>query len=196
MKVIFLDHDGVVCLAPEWGGRKQKIRLWNKNNPDKFIYGDYDANEIDVEYRFDNFNPGAVKVLNQILAETDAEIVVSSDWRFDCTLEEMQDLYRKYGVIKSPIDYTPVSLPADCDYYWDPFDKSEYEQTRSQEITLWLSEHPEVTNWVAVDDINMSERFDDFGNKLWGLSNFVHTKRMNEGIKQLSIKQKIIKFLI
>ena len=50
MKILFLDHDGVVCLAPEWGGRKQKIRLWNKNNPDKFIYGDYDANEIDVEY--------------------------------------------------------------------------------------------------------------------------------------------------
>jgi hypothetical protein len=32
----------------------------------------------------------ALKVLNQILIETDVEIVVSSDWRFSCTLDEMK----------------------------------------------------------------------------------------------------------
>jgi hypothetical protein len=60
---------------------------------------------MNVEYRFDNFNK-TLKVLNQILIETDVEIVVSSDWRFSCTLDEMKELFRKYGVVKEPIDYT------------------------------------------------------------------------------------------
>jgi hypothetical protein len=62
---------------------------------------------MNVEYRFDNFNK-TLKVLNQILIETDVEIVVSSDWRFSCTLDEMKELFRKYGVVKEPIDYTPT----------------------------------------------------------------------------------------
>jgi hypothetical protein len=36
---------------------------------------------VDVKYRFDYFDKKAIKVLNQVLEETGAEIVVSSDWR-------------------------------------------------------------------------------------------------------------------
>ena len=28
MKVIFLDHDGVICLSSEWGGRFKKQEKW------------------------------------------------------------------------------------------------------------------------------------------------------------------------
>jgi len=28
MKVIFLDHDGVICLSSEWGGRYKKQEKW------------------------------------------------------------------------------------------------------------------------------------------------------------------------
>ncbi len=30
MKVIFLDHDGVICLSSEWGGRYKKQKEWKK----------------------------------------------------------------------------------------------------------------------------------------------------------------------
>ena len=63
--------------------------------------------------------------------------------------------------------------------------KKGYEDERSIEIKKWLALHPEVTHWVAVDDLNMSD----------GLTNFVHTKRQNEGIKQMGIKQKIMSYL-
>jgi hypothetical protein len=60
------------------------------------------------------------------------------------------------------------------------------------EIVQYLKDHPEVTEWVAVDDLNMGK---DEEWKIWGLTNFVLTPKSSEGIKQLGIKEKIIKYL-
>ena len=184
MKVIFLDFDGVMCLATEWGGRYRKQKLWNRTYPEKSVMYDCDFHLMDVQYRFDNFNDKAVRVLNEILLETGAEIVVSSDWRFSCNLTEMKDLFNQYGVIKGPIDYTPT-LEVEDFKSLEANGKKGYEDERSIEIKKWLALHPEVTHWVAVDDLNMSD----------GLTNFVHTKLQNEGIKQMGIKQKIMSYL-
>ena len=48
--------------------------------------------EIPLEYRFDNFDQKAVKVLNEILEQTDAEIVVSSDWRLHATIRRTWEI--------------------------------------------------------------------------------------------------------
>jgi hypothetical protein len=59
-----------------------------------------------------------------------------------------------------------------------------------------LGKHPEITHWVAVDDLNMSEKFGDVsGGYQWGLNNFVWTPKPKEGIKQCGVKEKIINFL-
>jgi len=63
MKVIFLDHDGVICLSTEWGGRYKKREKANISHKQPNL-------EMPLEYRFDNFNQKAVKVLNEILEET------------------------------------------------------------------------------------------------------------------------------
>ena len=34
MKVLVLDHDGVMCLSTEWGGRMKKIKKWKLENPE------------------------------------------------------------------------------------------------------------------------------------------------------------------
>lgn len=184
MKIIFLDFDGVMCLATEWGGRTRKKELWNRTYPEKSIMYYCDIDKMDVEYRFDDFNDKAVIILNDILKQTDAEIVVSSDWRFYCTLAEMKSLFEQYGVIKGPIDYTPT-LEIEDFKNLEMNGKKGYEDERSIEIKKWLGLNPEVTHWVAVDDLNMKE----------DLTNFVHTIRKNEGIKQTGIKDKILKFL-
>jgi hypothetical protein len=166
MKVIFLDHDGVICLSTEWGSRFK-----NKDGLDSM---------------FDRFNDKAIKVLNQILDETGAEIVVSSDWRHDTPLEQMQELYKIRGIKKSPIGYTDSIVDIKGLEY--------LEHNRQIEIRHWLSQHPEVTQWVAIDDLNMSPEFcKKYESE--GLTNFVHTPRSKEGIKQTGIKEKIIKFL-
>ena len=68
--------------------------------------------------RMDNFNDKAVKVLNSILEQTGAEIVVSSDWKLYCTLDELKEMFTKYGVVKQPSDVTPnIPLKYDKSHY-------------------------------------------------------------------------------
>jgi hypothetical protein len=160
------------------------------------------SNEIPTQYRFDNFDKGAIKILNEILEETGAEIIVSSDWRFHANLEELGEYYLSQGIIKKPIGAT--------DMFKDIFPKewsglrfrAELELERSMEIQHWVDNHSEITHWVAVDDLDMSVQFlgdrfsaKDESDSKPGLINFVHTPKSSEGIKQYGIKEKIIKFL-
>jgi len=185
MKVIFLDHDGVICLYEQHGGRFKKKKKFRKENPT--------SGNVPVEYRFDNFDKKCLRVLNSILEETGAEIVVSSDWWRFCNLEEMCEYYRLQGIIKMPIDFTSV-CPIPPEDLVVPGD--ELEESRSWEINKWLSEHPEVTHWVAIDDLDLSKKYGPIsGNFSYGIENFVLTPRITEGIKQLGIKQKVLDFL-
>jgi hypothetical protein len=183
MKVLFLDHDGVICLPNNWGSRYKKQKRWEKK------YGSTPVNKMDVFHRFDSFDKKAIDVLNEIISITDLEIVISSDWRLYCTLEEMQKFYMKEGVIKSPIAFAPVfkdikDVPEDFPWKMSIC----LEQQRSFEIKTFLKDNPKITNWVAVDDLDMRS-------SEWGLQNFVICDRESEGIKKSNIKEKIISFL-
>ena len=193
MKVIFLDNDGVICLQDNWGGRYKKARQYMIDNK----IGEHDTSMMDerkrpVEIRFDSFDQKAIKVLNEILEKTGAEIVVSSDWKLHATVEELGDYYESQGIIKRPIDRTLNLDEFDPDsagiYHW----KGWKERARILEIKRYLEDHPEITHWVAIDDLYMAPE----NNQGHGLENFVHTPRSNEGIKQSGIKDKIIKYLL
>ena len=186
MKVIFLDHDGVICLHDNWGSRLKKQKEWGGR---KLSMG---LNEIPLEYRFDNFDKKAIEVLNEILEKTDAEIVVSSDWKRWATVEEMGQYYESQGIAKKPIAFTDSILYNDFEDF--PWNRSmDLEQTRSLEIAQYLGQNQHITHWVSIDDLDMSLHGE--GKKSWGLKNFVHTPMMLEGIKQSGKKEKIIKFL-
>lgn len=192
MKILFLDHDGVICLSTEWGGRYKKQKKWGGRKMSM------SNNEVPLEYRFDNFNKKAIKVLNEILEETGAEIVVSSDWKLHCNLEEMGEYYLSQGIIKKPIAFT--SSLNDCNYDDNfPWNKTwDLEQARSIEIKQYLTDHPEITNWVAVDDLNMGKTGLYYSMEFvhdWGLDNFVLTEKGSEGIKQTGVKEKIVNYL-
>ena len=189
MKLIFLDHDGVICLSSEWGGRRKKQEKWGGR---KFSMT---MGEIPLMYRFDNFNQKAIKILNEILEETGAEIVVSSDWKLYATLEELGEYYEEQGIIKKPIALTDNLK--DCTVHGDNFIWStmwDSEQMRTIEIKQYLHDHPEVTHWVAIDDLNMGKIGEPWKD-LWAIDNFVLTPKSNEGIKQLGIKEKILNYL-
>ena len=164
MKIVVLDIDGVICISREWGSRKRKIKRWELEGGD---------GQPPVNIRFDDLNKIAVGVLNDILLKSGAEIVISSDWRLYATLDEMKDLFHHFGIIKGPIDFTPELQTS-----------TKHANIRVDEINLWLSKHPEVTHWVAIDDLDLSE-----------LDNFTKC-REREGLKQCNISSKILKFLI
>ena len=134
MKVLFLDHDGVICLPSEWGSRYKK--------------------KEGLDALFDRFNLKAVRVLNEIILATDCEIVVSSDWRHHCSLPDMRNLYTERGILKKPMSFTPhvKSSPQDL------------ERSRSEEIRMWLDVHDvrNKMKWCAVDDLDMSPWLENF----------------------------------
>ena len=197
MKVIFLDNDGVICLANNWGSRFKKQNKWGGRKLSMSM------SSIPIEYRFDNFDVKAVKILNEILEETDAEIVVSSDWQNFATLDELGEYYESQGIIKKPIGVTKEIGGIDFKKYDKmPWNRDlDLEQHRSLEILEWLEAHEEVTHWVAVDDLHMGVHVENswrgaYDREDWGLENFVWTPRDNQGIKQSGIKDKILKFLL
>ncbi len=195
MKVIFLDHDGVICLSTEWGGRVKKQQKAKRKLSQS-------VTSLPVDARFDNFNKKAIDVLNEILEETGAEIVVSSDWKRWATVEEMGEYYESQGIKKKPIAFTKYVGECTCynehTFAWSP--RWMLEQERSLEIQQYLVDHPEVTQWVAIDDLNMGipQVHESWGDMEmdWGLSNFVLTPKGSEGIKQTGIKEKILNFLL
>ena len=192
MKVIFLDHDGVICLATEFGGRFKK-QTEAKRKLSQSI------ESLPVDARFDNFNKKAIVILNEILEETNAEIVVSSDWKRWASVEEMGEYYESQGIKKKPIGFTKKVMECEIpeNFVWSP--KWELEQERSIEINQYLKDNPQITHWVSVDDLNMGipQTHDSWGDMEmdWGLTNFVLTPRSREGIKQSGIKEKILEFL-
>lgn len=196
MKVIFLDNDGVLCLYKDHGSRfnKQDKLYGNGERPDH--------NEIEILTRFDNLDKKCVEVFNEILEKSGAEYVVSSDWRKYATLDELGFYYLSQGVNKRPIGFTDffdyeIWSKSDLIPEGTFFPREAYEKERYFEITKWLNEHPEVTHWVAIDDMNLAKKFRLYSGETersWGFENFVRTDEV-EGIKRSGTKEKIIKFL-
>lgn len=180
MKIIFLDHDGVICLLENFGSYEAKYDQWRKENP---VWA---VSERDRPYyvKHDDFDKECITILNEILEETSSEIVVSSGWRLFGTLEEQSQHYKEQGIIKSPLDYTIDSLYSNLP---EEYNKTQ-EERRIFEIRTYLESHPEVTNWVAIDDMDLS-----LGN--FGLENFVQCKDIRLGLKESGLKEQILNFL-
>ena len=160
-KVIFLDIDGVLATDKEFCTNRTKFR--NKNET---------ARELRIPYPF---NKKAVDVFNEILDATDAEIVLSSDWRMHWDLEELDGIFKFNGVKKSPIAVT------------NQFKRkmsSDLEDDRAHQIIEFKREH-NLTNWVAIDDLDLS----------FALGDHFFLTKSNDGIKRQNLKEKIIKKL-
>lgn len=163
MKIIFLDIDGVLATVHEFLMDQKKFK---KNN---FV-----AEHVNFPYPF---NHGCVKVFNEILLLTNAEIVLSSDWRRYWTLEQLDLIFRFNGVIKSPKDVTVI----------DPVSMSWLEKNRSNEIGKYLLNNRDIENWVAIDDLNMKEFM-----KLTNDDDKMFVTEGIEGIKKTGLKEKIV----
>ena len=153
MKIIFLDIDGVLATNKEFAMNRTKFQT---KHPE--------AKEIRIPYPF---NPGCVKIFNEILDETNAIIVLSSDWRFYWDLTDLDKIFKFNGVKKSPVSITSKMKRKMS---------SELEDDRSFQIKTYVDEMlPEI--WVAIDDLNLKSLGD----------NFIRTKD-SEGLKKTGIK--------
>lgn len=84
------------------------------------------------------FDPVAVALLNEVLEQTGAKLVISSTWG-KLGIETVRPTLEENGISWSLVHddwVTPRKLTS----------------TRSQEIKMWLAKHKEVTHWASLDD--------------------------------------------
>ena len=116
-KILFLDIDGVL-------------------NSDAFA--DYMLEEDNVDiFNEDMLDERAIIQLKKIIMATDAEIVLSSSWRW---YKDTRDKVHRQLQAKDIdfVDTTPLEIDT--------------AMSRGMEIKAWLDEHPEVERFVILDD--------------------------------------------
>ena len=92
--------------------------------------------------RYGDLDPTCIEVLNEIVARGDADVVVSSTWRYGKTVAELQTMLDAEGFRGRVLDKTPVGPPG---------------ASRGEEIASWLAEHA-VAGYVIIDDhVDMGE---------------------------------------
>jgi len=86
--------------------------------------------------RYEDLDPACVRVLNEIVAQCAADVVVSSTWRYGKTVAELQAMLADKGFAGRVLDKTPSGPPG---------------TDRGDEITAWLADH-DVPGYVVIDD--------------------------------------------
>lgn len=85
------------------------------------------------------FDPNAESMVTKLVEEFNAKIVISSLWRFVVKKELAAELKAGHLIYYLHLDWkTPIIEPGH----------------RGKEIKLWLDEHPDVTEFVILDDDN------------------------------------------
>jgi len=116
MKLIFLDIDGVL------------------NHQDAYVRGECGYNR-DSEYQ--PFALDSKNLINKLIRETDAKIVISSTWR-KSGFEWIKDVWEKEGMLGEIIDITP-SIENTVYNFSDSIQKCKYAwDHRGTEIEAWL----------------------------------------------------------
>lgn len=162
---LFLDLDGVIATHKEFMMSRQNFMVKHK-----------EARDLGIPYPF---NPRCVKILNEILEETGADIVLSSDWKKHWNLEELDKIFKFNGVIKSPIGVTKMG---------DILSLRHLEKNRAYEIESYINDN-KIEKYVIIDDLNIGSYMGSNANK------FILTQD-TMGLKQTGIKQKILNVLM
>lgn len=92
-------------------------------------------------YDYDEFNPRSLRLLARLKEEENAEVVFSSSWRFDeLSFINAKEQFKIAGI--QLYGYTTLD--------WHTG------QTRGDEIALYLAQHPEINNYVILDDVEIN----------------------------------------
>lgn len=121
-KIIFLDFDGV---------------LTTENHTDGFLA----RNGLPIfdKYGF-IFDPVCVYNLKTVIRETNADIVISSTWKLNMSLDNIRSMWKDRNLPGNVIDSTPF-----------------IDTIRGDEIDDWLNNHDVDCKYAIIDDMGKGE---------------------------------------
>lgn len=134
-KIIFLDIDGPLCSSRASFLPENKTSLRNKEDPMQQGHPKY-------------FDPCAVWMMNDIIVKISPTFVMSTSWAKYYSIDEMIKFFQinKLDIGKHNIHKDWVT-------------PKKFSSQRPHEITWWLNDHPEITEYAIIDD---SVRREDF----------------------------------
>ena len=133
-KIIFIDVDGPLA----WGS-------WN----DGKVTINGGVEDFQIPYAWDRAD---CEALQKICDETNAELVLSSDWKKHFTFNQMKRIFWHYGITARLIDITTHQD------LWNKMSRPGLEHERALEVAKWARDN-KITNWIAIDDLDLYHSF-------------------------------------
>jgi hypothetical protein len=133
-KIIFIDVDGPLA----WGS-------WNDGKVT--ITGGVE--DFQIPYPWDRAD---CEALQKICDETNAELVLSSDWKKHFTFNQMKRIFWHYGITARLIDITTHQD------LWNKMSRPGLDHERALEVAKWARDN-KITNWIAIDDLDLYHSF-------------------------------------
>lgn len=156
MKVIFLDFDGVLNSSASFVCENRKKKRAVKNYyTGKGGLSNKSAKQIRINQTFSEV---CASNFQYILDKCpDVKVVISSTWRILHDMDWLKEKLEEYGIDSSKvIDKTPRII------------QGFRSAPRGEEISEWLAEHPEVTDYVILDDnSDMTVHMEKFVQTTW-----------------------------
>lgn len=135
IKIIFLDIDGPLISSRAEFLPTNRTSLRDKSDPMQ-------------QGHFKTFDPCAVWMMNDIIHKVNPTIVMSTSWANHYSLDKLFEFF----------DYNKLKINHG-NVHEDWVTPKKFSSQRCHEIQFWLDEHPEITEWVAIDDSIMPEHF-------------------------------------
>jgi hypothetical protein len=133
-KIIFIDVDGPLA----WG-------TWH----DGKVTIDGGVEDFTIPYPWVKED---CEALQKICDETNAKLVVSSDWKMHFSFLQLKRIFRYNGITAPILDITTHQN------LWNKMSRTSLEHERALQIAKWAKDN-KISNWIAIDDLKLSDPF-------------------------------------
>jgi hypothetical protein len=133
-KIIFIDVDGPLAWGT-WGDGRVTLNEATKTFTIPYPWVEQDCN-----------------ALQMICNETNASLVVSSDWKKHFSFIQLKHIFQYYKVSAPIVDITTHQD------LWNKMSRPSIDHERASEIKKWVKDN-KISNWIAIDDLNLAREF-------------------------------------